>query len=76
VSWCEIGLSNFGGVLVCLQRLIGRLLSLVANRELSKVTVVVTLPVEGVSVVMVLFRGEKRTSCGRKPWTPRSWQME
>jgi hypothetical protein len=44
VGWCKVGLCNFGGVLVSLKRLVGRLLSLVANGELSKVTVVITLP--------------------------------
>lgn len=51
VCWREIGLGNFGGVLVCLEGLVGRLLSLVANGELSKVTVVITLPVMGRSVI-------------------------
>lgn len=45
VCWRKVGLSNFGCVLVSLKRLVGRLLSLVANGELGKVTVVVTLPV-------------------------------
>ena len=44
VRWCQVGLSNFGGVLVSLERLVGRLLSLVANGKLSKITVVITLP--------------------------------
>jgi hypothetical protein len=48
VGWCKVSLCNFGGVLVSLEGLVGRLLSLVANGELSKVTVVITLPaVEG-----------------------------
>lgn len=45
VGWCKVGLCNFGGVLVSLEGLVGRFLSLVANGELSKVTVVITLPV-------------------------------
>ena len=45
VGWREVGLCNFGGVLISLEGLVGRLLSLVANGELSKVTVVITLPV-------------------------------
>jgi hypothetical protein len=44
VRWCQIGLSNFGGVLISLERLVGGLLSLVANGKLSKITVVITLP--------------------------------
>lgn len=46
MGWCKVGLCNFGGVLVSLKRLIGRLLSLVANSELSEVTMVVTLPMK------------------------------
>jgi hypothetical protein len=37
--------SNFGGSLVGLERLVGGSLALVANSELSQVTVVITLPV-------------------------------
>ena len=44
VGWCKISLGNFGSILVGLQRLVCRLLALLANSELSKVTVVVTLP--------------------------------
>ena len=44
LSWCKISLGNFGSILVGLQRLVRRLLALLANSELSKVTVVVTLP--------------------------------
>ena len=36
--------SNLGGGLVSLKRLVGGCLALVTNGELSKVTVVVTLP--------------------------------
>jgi hypothetical protein len=45
VCWCKVSLSNFGGVLVSLEGLVGRLLPLVANGKLSEVSVVVTLPV-------------------------------
>jgi hypothetical protein len=45
VGWCKVGLCNFGGVLVSLEGLVGRLLSLVTNGKLSKVTVVIALPV-------------------------------
>ena len=44
VSWCKVSLSNFSCVLVSLKRLVGRLLSLVTNGELSEITVVITLP--------------------------------
>jgi len=44
VCWRKVGLGNFGRVLVSLKRLVGRLLSLVANGELGQVTVVITLP--------------------------------
>ena len=46
MSGRKVSLCNFGGVLVSLEGLVGRLLSLVANGELSQVTVVITLPVE------------------------------
>lgn len=45
VSGGKIGLSNLSGVLVGLERLVRRLLSLVANGELSKVAVVIALPI-------------------------------
>lgn len=44
VGWGKVGLGNFGGVLVSLKRLISRLLSLVTDGELGKVTVVISLP--------------------------------
>ena len=44
----KLGLGNVGSVLVGLERLVGGILALVANGELGKVTVVVTLPVVGV----------------------------
>lgn len=42
----EVGLSDFGSVLVSLERGVGGGLAAVANGELGKVTVVVTLPVD------------------------------
>ena len=51
VCWCEISLCNLGGVLVGLKRLVGRLLSLVANGELSEVTVVISLPAKKLELV-------------------------
>lgn len=45
VGRCKVGLGNLSGILVSLKRLVGGLLAFVANGELSKVTVVVTLPV-------------------------------
>jgi hypothetical protein len=44
VCWCKVCLGNLGGILVSLKRLVGRLLSLVSNCELSEVSVVITLP--------------------------------
>ena len=44
----KLGLGNVGSVLVGVERLVGRVLALVANGELGKVTVVVTLPIVGV----------------------------
>jgi hypothetical protein len=40
----QVSLGNLGSVLVSLEGLIGGLLSLVANGELSEVAVVITLP--------------------------------
>jgi len=45
VSWGEIGLSDIGSALVCLEGLVCGLLALIANGKLSQVTVVITLPV-------------------------------
>jgi hypothetical protein len=50
VCWSKISLSNFGGVLVSLQGLVGRLLSLVTNGELSKITVVISLPTNSLAL--------------------------
>lgn len=44
VSGSKIGRGDFSGSLVCLQRLIGRFLSLVGGSELSEVTMIITLP--------------------------------
>ena len=44
----KLGLGNVGSVLVGIDRLVGGVLALVANGELGKVTVVITLPVIGV----------------------------
>jgi len=55
VCWRKVGLSNFGCIFVSFKRLIGRLLSFVANGELSKVTVVISLPVT-------------KLSASEKPW--------
>jgi hypothetical protein len=41
----KVSLSNFGSVLVGLERLVGGFLALLTNGELSKVTVIVTLPI-------------------------------
>lgn len=52
VGWCKVSLSDFGCVLVSLEGLIGRLLSLVTDGELSEITVVITLPT--ISLVKVI----------------------
>ena len=71
VGWGKVGLGNFGSVLVSLEGLIGGLLSLVTNGELSKVTVVISLPNELSARKQVDSRGLP-TSCGRRPWILRS----
>ena len=72
----EVGLGDLGGSLVGLEGLVGRLLALVANGELGKVAVVVTLPIAQAQSVYDLARSSsteiERTSCGRRPWTRRS----
>ena len=45
VCGSEIGLGDFGGILVGLKRFVGGALSLLRNGKLSEVTVVVALPV-------------------------------
>lgn len=76
VGWSKVSLGNFGCVLVSLEGLVGRLLSLITNGELSKVTVVISLPVVKCQKFNKLKRKGSQTSCGRKPWTLRSWQKE
>lgn len=49
VGRSKLRLSDFSGALVGLKRIIGSRLATVANGELSKVTVVITLPVEIIS---------------------------
>lgn len=50
VGWRKIALGNLSGGLVSLKRLVGRLLALVADGELSEVAVVVTLPGADISL--------------------------
>ena len=50
VCWSKVGLGNFSGVFVSLEGLVGGLLSLVANSKLSKVSVIVPLPMMRSSV--------------------------
>jgi hypothetical protein len=62
VGWCKIGLGNFGSILVSLQRLVCRLLALLANGELSEVTVVVTLPIRfQIGLVLVFLNSNLET---------------
>ncbi len=44
VCWGEIGLSNFGSILVSLKRLVRRSLSLFGNSEFGEISMIVTLP--------------------------------
>lgn len=46
VGWRKIGLGDLGGILVGLKRLVCRGLALVAESELGKIAVVITLPVK------------------------------
>jgi len=56
----KLGLGNLGGSLVRLKRLVGRVLALVANGELGKVAVVVTLPVRILAPIpYIIFRSER-----------------
>lgn len=57
VSGRKLGLSDLGGGLVGVERLVGRVLALVANGELGQVTVVVTLPV---AVVLISLSTRSR----------------
>jgi hypothetical protein len=45
VGWSKVSLGHFGGVLVCLEGLVGGGRSLVTERKLGEVAVVVALPV-------------------------------
>ena len=66
----QAGGGDLSSSLVGLERLVGRGLALVANGELGKVTVVVTLPVTKVSLCsQCRYRGSRwaLTSCGRTP---------
>ena len=76
VGWCEVGLGNFCGSLVGLEGLVGRLLTLVPNGKLSEIAVIITLPGENGSVTDFPIRLDTLTSCGRRPWTLHSGQME
>lgn len=49
VGRCKVGLGNFSGVLVSFEGLVRGLLSLVANGELSEITVIVSLPVNSLA---------------------------
>ena len=71
VGGSKISLSNLGSVLVCLERLVGRLLSLVANGKFSQVTVVIALPVHLLGTQNV-WQTSKQTFYGRTPSTLRS----
>jgi hypothetical protein len=75
VGGSQVCLSNLGSVLVSLEGLVGGLLSLVANGELSEVAVVITLPTCLLDTRASLGRGAggfKRTFYGRRPLTRRS----
>lgn len=89
VGRSKVGGSNLSSGLVGLERSIGSTLAVVANGKLSKVTVVVTLPVgvrKGRLEPRITLGGivlskdclkksaRKLTSCGRRPWTRRSGQ--
>ena len=78
MSWGEIGGSNLSCSFVCLQRLIGRYLALIAEGELCEVTMVVSLPTSSRLVAVVpgqrLLDRRIRTSYGRKLSIRRSGQ--
>jgi hypothetical protein len=56
VCWRKISLSNLGSILVGLERLSGGFLALLANGELSEVTVIVTLPLKLYEISHGLFQ--------------------
>lgn len=72
----QLGLGDLGGGLVGVERLVGRVLALVADGELGEVAVVVTLPVVVfISINRPVRKAVSRnqlTSCGRTPWTLQS----
>ena len=72
----EIGLSDFGSILVGLKGHVCRALSLLGDGELGKISVVVTLPVECISIVVLRVKSMCLTSCGRRPWTRQSEQRQ
>jgi hypothetical protein len=59
VSRRKFGLGNFGGRLVSLERLVGRVLAPVANSKLGKVAVVITLPILVSDMADAIDRGGK-----------------
>lgn len=69
VSGGKVGGCNFSSRFVGLQRLIGRILALVANGELSKVAMIVTFPVIDISGLFPKIRtvGVQRTFYGKRP---------
>lgn len=69
VSRGKVGGCNFSSRFVGFQRLIGRILALVANGELSKVAMIVAFPAVDISKLFLDIRanGVQRTSCGRRP---------
>jgi hypothetical protein len=76
----QLSLRNLGSGLVCLERLVRRVLSLVANGELGEIAVVVALP-ERASVQQPQLQHAhlghaSLTSCDRTPWTRHSSQTE
>ena len=52
VGWSKVGLSNLSSRLIGLKRLIGRGPTLISNGKFGKVTMIITLPVSGVSNVI------------------------
>lgn len=64
VGWGKFGLGNLGGSLVGVEGLVGGVLALVANGELSEVTVVVALPVDGVFLVSTAIHTCYLSWCG------------
>lgn len=68
VGWSKVSGGDLGGCLVCFQRLVGRILTLIADGELGEVAVIVALPVTGISRLRSnVHTCGIRTSCGRRP---------